>query len=65
VDVVWETDHVMNLRAIREIERGEALTIAYIDTDKSATARRAVLEFAYGFTCRCERCVEETREVIS
>ena len=45
--------------AARDIARHEQLTISYVDVGQGVTQRRAALEFGYGFTCRCPRCLEE------
>ena len=45
--------------AARHIARGEQLTVSYVDAGQGLAARRQALAWAYGFTCRCPRCVEE------
>jgi SET and MYND domain-containing protein len=63
VDVSWAIDSRASFRAARAIEKDEPLTVAYVDADAGVAARREKLAFAYGFECRCERCVEETSAV--
>ena len=46
--------------AARDIARNEQLTISYVDAGQGVAQRRRALEFGYGFTCRCPRCLEET-----
>ena len=60
LDVAFPRNNaVLALTAARDIRAGEQLTIGYVDTGLPLARRRAELEFAYGFTCRCPRCVEE------
>ena len=61
VDAVWVSgDATLTLRARRAIEEKEELTITYGDAEQPVTTRRERLRHAYGFTCACERCVEES-----
>lgn len=54
----WEHgDSSMTIRATRDIAAGEELTIAYVDVDVAAAARRSKLSEWYGFDCACSRCV--------
>lgn len=62
VEVRWAVDTNMALSARRDISQDEPLTITYIDADAPVAARREKLHFAYGFTCACERCLEEAGE---
>ena len=62
VDVSWARDSTASFRAARAIAKDEPLTVAYVDADAGVAARREKLSFAYGFECRCERCVEEAGE---
>ena len=48
------------LVASRDIQRGEELTINYIDLINPVWERRSLLEEKSYFTCACGRCVEET-----
>lgn len=58
-------DRALRLNAIsnRDIEAGEQLFISYVDADTGEFAdgenRRAWLRAAYGFECRCPRCLGE------
>jgi hypothetical protein len=66
VDAVWiDGDATLTLRARRDVDEGEQLTITYIDADSPVSARRQRLEHAYGFVCACERCVEEAEDDVS
>ena len=49
---------VARFTAARDIAAHEQLTISYIDAEQGAAQRRAALQFAYGFACRCPRCRE-------
>ncbi|KZV85992.1 SET domain-containing protein [Exidia glandulosa HHB12029] len=48
----------------RDVDMDEEMTISYLSAEElketDVTARRAVLERAWGFRCRCARCVEES-----
>ena len=60
VDVAWVGgDAGMRMRTRVDVARGAELTICYTDGGAPVDARRGALEHAYGFVCRCERCVEE------
>ena len=45
--------------ACRPVEKGEEVTVSYVDTLLPVAARQEHLEFAYGFKCDCNRCVDE------
>ncbi|KAF7724420.1 hypothetical protein EC973_001084 [Apophysomyces ossiformis] len=47
------------LKAIENIEPGEEVTIAYVDTVHSRTYRQQFLCDKYFFQCRCVRCSDE------
>lgn len=51
----------MQLQARRDIAAGEELKITYIDAGVGVAARRAQLQWGYGFRCQCARCVEESQ----
>ena len=60
VDVAWVSgDAGAQMRTRVHVARGTELTICYTDGGAPVDARRGALEHAYGFVCRCERCVEE------
>ena len=60
VDVDWVSgDAGMRARTRVDVAKGTELTICYTDGGAPVDARRGALEHAYGFVCRCERCVEE------
>uniref|UniRef100_A0A8C6V5R6 [histone H3]-lysine(4) N-trimethyltransferase n=1 Tax=Neogobius melanostomus TaxID=47308 RepID=A0A8C6V5R6_9GOBI len=46
----------LHLRAIKDIELGDELTISYIDSMALTDDRRKQLEEQYHFTCCCQRC---------
>ncbi|KAH8114088.1 hypothetical protein DFH11DRAFT_1595718 [Phellopilus nigrolimitatus] len=46
----------MELRASRDIAANEEITISYISKLQSRAKRRAELESAYGFICKCAYC---------
>ena len=53
---------LLALRAARDVDPGEQLTLSYIDTSLPLHKRRQALEQGYGFRCRCPRCREEEEE---
>jgi hypothetical protein len=60
LDAVWrDGDAKLSLICRRPISAGEELTITYIDSGAPLADRRAELQHAYGFTCRCEMCLDE------
>ena len=44
------------IRAIRNIQKGEEITISYIDVGKPTWWRKNELFLSYGFSCSCPRC---------
>ncbi|KFY17300.1 hypothetical protein V492_00760 [Pseudogymnoascus sp. VKM F-4246] len=44
------------LTALTHIEKGEEITISYIDTTQPRAARQAFLKEHYYFTCACPAC---------
>ncbi|GJP86983.1 hypothetical protein CLOP_g16957 [Closterium sp. NIES-67] len=56
VDISWPSDATAVLRARRDIEAGEHLTITYLDSSLGRKARQRHLKEAYGFDCNCQRC---------
>ena len=60
LDVTFPANNaLLQLVAARDITSGEQLTISYIDAEQPLEARQHALAFAYGFECRCSKCVEE------
>ncbi|KIY70318.1 SET domain-containing protein [Cylindrobasidium torrendii FP15055 ss-10] len=58
----WKWDaktFTSTLRAARPIEKGEEITIQYIDSCISYRQRRDKLASRYGFTCICSTCTAE------
>ncbi|KXS16376.1 SET domain-containing protein [Gonapodya prolifera JEL478] len=57
---------LIHVLADRDIAEGEEVTISYVDPDggdyKIGDERRMWLEWAYGFKCRCPRCMHELRK---
>ena len=53
---------VVALTAARDIAQGEQLKISYTDFSAPRAARQQQLSWAYGFECRCPRCLEEEGE---
>lgn len=47
----------------REVQPGEELTIAYIQTMQPRSARQAQLSAHYRFVCACRRCTSKTDEL--
>ncbi|KAG0014145.1 hypothetical protein BGZ82_001882, partial [Podila clonocystis] len=50
---------MMTFFAIRDIPKGQDITISYIDDEMPLQARRLALLTDYHFHCCCERCVRE------
>ncbi|KAG0088256.1 hypothetical protein BGZ93_008740 [Podila epicladia] len=50
---------MMTFFAIKDISKGQDITISYIDTEMPLQARRLALLSDYHFNCCCERCVRE------
>ena len=47
---------------VRRVEKGEELTIPYVDTRLPREERRAKLRKNFAFDCACARCVAEEKE---
>lgn len=47
---------VMEVRALRDLNEGEEITLSYIDIDQDRSERRRALEETKHFFCECERC---------
>lgn len=53
-------NHIVEIKALRKIERHEQLCISYIDSvNLSYEERQKKLFHGYGFRCQCEKCMEE------
>ncbi|KAF9370707.1 hypothetical protein CPB97_002534 [Podila verticillata] len=50
---------MMTFFAVKDIPKGQDITISYIDTEMPLQARRLALLSDYHFHCCCERCVRE------
>jgi SET domain-containing protein len=46
----------------KEIEKGDEITISYVDPSWPLELRRSHLKRDYGFTCHCPRCVDEEKK---
>ncbi|KAJ6532887.1 hypothetical protein DFH09DRAFT_932988 [Mycena vulgaris] len=46
----------LTLQALRPIDTGQEITVAYITPTCARAERRAKLKMMYGFTCRCPSC---------
>uniref|UniRef100_A0A7J8BAS5 [histone H3]-lysine(4) N-trimethyltransferase n=1 Tax=Rousettus aegyptiacus TaxID=9407 RepID=A0A7J8BAS5_ROUAE len=57
--IVFNGPHLL-LRAVRDIEAGEELTICYLDVLMTSEERRKQLRDQYCFECDCSRC--QTRD---
>ena len=56
---VFETGSILTIHPTRNIQAGEEVTIAYIDTHQPLSARRKQLQTTYFFHCQCTRCARE------
>lgn len=54
-----DTTALATVRALRRIEAGEQISIAYVDAALSPRSRRAELQEQYLFGCRCPACQEQ------
>ncbi|XP_053315754.1 histone-lysine N-methyltransferase SMYD3 [Spea bombifrons] len=52
----------LNLRTVREIPKGEELTISYIDVMMPTHQRQNQLKRQYCFTCNCHRCLSNDKD---
>lgn len=53
--IVFEGKHLL-LRAAKEIQAGEELTISYVDLMMPSKERQSELKRQYSFECRCHNC---------
>jgi hypothetical protein len=57
---------VLIVQAIRPIQKGEEVTFSYINLRIASTldfnSRRAEIKSLFGFSCNCEKCLEESRQ---
>ena len=56
---MFETGSILTIHPTRDIQSGDEVTIAYIDTKQTLQARRKQLQTTYFFHCQCTRCVRE------
>ncbi|KAG7236049.1 hypothetical protein INR49_001451 [Caranx melampygus] len=52
----------LQLRAVRDINPEEELTISYIETLSLSEDRQRQLEDQYHFTCHCQRCDSQDKD---
>ncbi|XP_075059652.1 histone-lysine N-methyltransferase SMYD3 isoform X2 [Mixophyes fleayi] len=52
----------MHLRAVKEIPKGEELTISYIDVKMPSHMRQMQCQRQYCFTCDCYRCLSKDKD---
>ncbi|KAM4693769.1 histone-lysine N-methyltransferase SMYD3 isoform 2-T2 [Discoglossus pictus] len=50
------------LRTVKEIPKGEELTISYIDVKMPTHMRQAQLQRQYCFMCNCHRCLQRDKD---
>ncbi|OJD33271.1 set domain-containing protein 5 [Diplodia corticola] len=53
----------ITVHAIREVEEGEELTVAYGDSTRRGAKRREALKRVYGFDCDCVACAGDEEEL--
>ena len=56
---VFDAKHRILIRALSTIERGEEITVSYIDLSRPTWWRRSELLKGYNFSCTCPRCESE------
>eukprot|EP01133_Synstelium_polycarpum_P012791 gene12791-15007_t len=54
-----DNNSTLHLTALKEIKKGEEITIAYGDPSKNIVERRTHLFDNYGFNCECPKCLSE------
>ncbi|GAA0144096.1 histone modifying enzyme [Lithospermum erythrorhizon] len=54
--ILWIENTSARLKALRDIQAGEELTICYIDASMDRDARQTILYEGFGFRCNCLRC---------
>lgn len=54
--------NIMYFVTARDIQRGEEICDTYLDITLNKKDRQKRLLDQYGFICRCERCIKETRK---
>lgn len=47
---------------VRPVDVGEELTISYCDISWSRERRQQWLWWAYGFECKCQRCIDDEKK---
>lgn len=63
IEMTWPANNSkIAMRAARSIDKGEELTIAYIDASLPLRQRQDRLLFAYGFKCSCTLCEANSAE---
>lgn len=59
------SNHVLAIKAIRDIDIGEEITISYLDEcflERSRHSRQKELKENYLFVCHCAKCVEQAND---
>ena len=46
----------MMIHAVRDIDKGEEITLKYVNATKSCRERNAKLKHVYNFECNCRLC---------
>ncbi|XP_014304012.2 histone-lysine N-methyltransferase SMYD3-like [Myotis lucifugus] len=59
--IVFNGPHLL-LRAVRDIQAGEELTICYLDMLMTSAERRQQLRDQYCFDCDCARCLTQDKD---
>lgn len=54
-----DEDNKIAIRALRDIQSGEELSLSYIERSMPVAERQAALQATYKFKCTCTRCVQE------
>ncbi|KAB2578282.1 hypothetical protein BFW01_g8656 [Lasiodiplodia theobromae] len=55
----------ITVQTIKEVDEGEELTIAYVDSMKRGKKRREALSRQYGFVCDCPACADGKEEELN
>lgn len=59
------SNHVVVLKALKDIQPGEEICISYIDEcqlERSRHTRQAILKENYLFVCNCDKCLEQIND---
>ncbi|XP_056314862.1 histone-lysine N-methyltransferase SMYD1a [Danio aesculapii] len=62
LDASFHSSRRIELRALEPISAGQELTVSYVDFLSVSTDRQRLLKQQYYFDCKCEHCVNGTKD---